>query len=177
MSSEIKVFNQDCLEAMKQMPDKIFDLAITDPPYGINAFQGTNRASRRQFAKKTENWDSAIPSAEYFVQLRRVSKQQIIWGGNYFLEHLGSTRGFIVWDKLNPDRCFADGEFAWSSIDQVARIIKLRPQTENPKDGGKRHPTQKPVALYKWLLLNYAPPPGFNLGHPPGLGLLRNCVL
>lgn len=140
------------------MPDKAFDLAIVDPPYGINAFQGTNRASRRQFANKTENWDSSIPTDEYFDELKRVSKDQIIWGGNYFLNKLGNTRCYLIWDKLNPDRCFADCEFAWTSFDKVARIKQIRPQTENPKDGGKIHPTQKPERLYHWVLKNYAPP-------------------
>jgi site-specific DNA-methyltransferase (adenine-specific) len=155
---ESKVFHEDCMEGMKRFPDGFFDLACVDPPYGINAFQGTNRASRKMFAGKTENWDAEIPSKEYFEELKRVSKNQIIWGGNYFLEHLGNTRAFIIWDKLNPDRCFADCEFAWSSFDQVARIIKLRPQSVNEKDGGKIHPTQKSTALYHWVFKNYAQP-------------------
>lgn len=151
-----EVYNEDNIKVMARYPDKFFQLAIVDPPYGINAFQGTNRASRRMFAGKKDNWDASIPGPEYFNELRRVSKEQIIWGGNYFLENLGSCRGFIIWDKLNPDRCFADCEFAWNSIDGVARIIKLRPQSENAKDGGKIHPTQKPVQLYKWIIANYA---------------------
>lgn len=148
--------NRDCMEAMAEFPDKFFDLAIVDPPYGINAEQGTNRASRKQFADKEYGWDAKPPEASYFDELFRVSKNQIIWGGNYFLNYLGNTRAFIVWDKLNPDRCFADCEFAWSSIDAVARIFKMkRVQELNKEDGGKIHPTQKPVMLYKWLLKNY----------------------
>ena len=150
-------FNQDCMDAMREMKDNEFDLAIVDPPYGINAEQGTNRASRKQFKAKVYGWDSSPPKAAYFKELRRVSINQIIWGGNYFLNHLGNTRGFIIWDKLNPDRCFADCEFAWSSFDSVARIYNSkRTQELNRDDGGKIHPTQKPVALYKWLLKNYA---------------------
>jgi site-specific DNA-methyltransferase (adenine-specific) len=152
-----RVYNMDCMDAMKQMPDNYFQLSLVDPPYGINAEQGTNRASRKQFKNKAYGWDSAIPEAGYFTELKRVSVNQIIWGGNYFLAHLGNTRGFIIWDKLNPDRCFADCEFAWSSLDVVARIYKTeRVQELNAKDGGKIHPTQKPVQLYKWLLKNYA---------------------
>lgn len=157
MGIEIKLI--DCMEFMATVPDKYFDLAISDPPYGINAEQGTNRASRKQFADKEYGWDSKPPGPEYFKELLRVSKQQIIWGGNYFLEHLGNTRSFIIWDKLNPDRCFADCEFAWCSFDEVARIYKpKRVQELNKADGGKIHPTQKPVHLYKWLLTNYAKP-------------------
>lgn len=152
-----EVFNIDCMEYMKDVPDKFFDLAIVDPPYGINAEQGTNRASRRQFKDKAYGWDSQTPDKLYFNELKRVSKNQIIWGGNYFLNYLGNTRGYIIWDKLNPDRCFADCEFAWVSIDCVARIFKpSRVQELNKKDNGKIHPTQKPVDLYKWLLKNYA---------------------
>ena len=150
-------YNSDCMEAMAQMEDNAFDLAIVDPPYGIKAEQGTNRASRKQFADKTYGWDAEPPKAAYFKELRRISVNQIIWGGNYFLNHLGNTRGFIIWDKLNPDRCFADCEFAWSSFDVVARIYNSkRTQELNRDDGGKIHPTQKPIALYKWLLKNYA---------------------
>ena len=92
-----------------------------------------------------------------FNELQRVSKNQIIWGGNYFLNYLGNTRSFIIWDKLNPDRNFADCELAWCSFDRVARIFnKKRVQEMNKDDGGKIHPTQKPVKLYEWLLMTYA---------------------
>ena len=159
MKATINLYNEDCLPAMRKMADNQYSLAIVDPNYGINAEQGTNRASRKQFATKEYGWDDAPPSQEYFNELLRVSKNQIIWGGNYFLNYLGNTRSFIIWDKLNPDRCFADCEFAWNSIDGVARIFKpKRTQELNRDDGGKIHPTQKPVALYKWLLKNYAKP-------------------
>lgn len=153
----ITLTNEDNMELMARYPDKYFDLAIVDPPYGINAEQGTNRASRNQFKDKNYGWDKSIPDIKYFDELMRVSKHQIVWGGNYFLNYLGNTRSFIIWDKLNPDRCFADCEFAWCSKDEVARIFKpLRVQELNKKDNGKIHPTQKPVDLYKWLLHNYA---------------------
>jgi len=155
----ITLIKGDCNEFMKDIPDKFYELAIVDPPYGINAEQGTNRASRKQFKDKAYGWDSSIPNEAYFNELRRISENQIIWGGNYFLQYLGNTRGFIIWDKLNPDRCFADCEFVWTSFDCVARIYKTeRVQEMNAKDGGKIHPVQKPVQLYKWLLKNYAKP-------------------
>lgn len=144
---------------MRDKPDKCYDLAIVDPNYGINAEQGTNRASRKQFKDKKYGWDSDIPDEKYFIELKRISINQIIWGGNYFLNYLGPTRSFIIWDKLNPGRSFADCEFAWNNLDMVARIFKdKRVQEMNRKDNGKIHPTQKPVQLYRWLLQNYAKP-------------------
>lgn len=146
----------DCIQYMKTIPDNFFNIAITDPPYGINAERGTNRAANKQFADKKYGWDNKIPDKEYFDELKRVSVNQIIWGGNYFLNYLGNCRNFIIWDKLNPDRYFADCEFAWSSFDRVARIFKpKRVQELNDVDGGKIHPTQKPISLYYWLMTNY----------------------
>lgn len=151
--------NGDCMEYMKTMPDKCVDLALVDPPYGINAEQGTNRASRKQFACNISKWDCSAPPKEYFIELQRVSKNQIIWGANHFIENipLANSKHWIVWDKLNPDRCFADAELAWcSNMDNVRVFNKTRVQELNKADGGKIHPTQKPVALYTWLLQNYA---------------------
>jgi site-specific DNA-methyltransferase (adenine-specific) len=151
--------NIDCMEAMAQMKDNEFDLAIVDPPYGINAEQGTNRASRRQFSDKQYGWDNKPPTWEFFMELQRVSKNQIIWGANHFITEipLPNSKHWIVWDKLNPDRCFADCELAWASRMDNARIYNSkRVQELNSQDGSKIHPTQKPTALYKWLLKNYA---------------------
>jgi site-specific DNA-methyltransferase (adenine-specific) len=154
---KIELIHGDCMEYMATLEDNAFELAIVDPPYGINAEHGTNRASRKKFAEKPIGWDSAIPSDNYFIELQRVTKNQIIWGGNYFFDYLGNTRSFIIWDKLNPDRNFADCELAWCSLDRVARIFNnKRVQEMNRDDGGKIHPTQKPVKLYEWLLKNYA---------------------
>ena len=153
----IAATNEDNMLMMARYPDDYFDLAIVDPPYGINAEHGTNRASRKMFKDKKTGWDSSVPNEIYFKELMRVSKNQIIWGGNYFLNYLGSTRSFIIWDKLNPDRNFADCELAWCSFDRVARIFNnKRVQEMNKDDGGKIHPTQKPVKLYEWLLMTYA---------------------
>jgi site-specific DNA-methyltransferase (adenine-specific) len=149
MGCEVKsiVYNTDCLEAMRAMPDKAFDLAIVDPPYGIGI---SNNPVRQMHDRKV--WDAAIPTDEYFAELRRVSVNQIIWGGNYF--PLPPTQNLIVWDKQQPfDFSLAMSEFAWCSIQRPSKTFKM-----SPIGVGKIHPTQKPVALYKWLLTNYAKP-------------------
>lgn len=153
-----EVFNMDCMEGMKEYPDKYFDLAIVDPPYGINAEQGTNRKSRKQFSDKQYGWDSCAPSLEYFIELFRISKNQIIWGANHFIENIPSsnTKCWLVWDKKNPDRCFADAELAWcSNIDNVRIINIKRVQELNVLDGGKIHPTQKPTHLFDWIMKRF----------------------
>lgn len=137
----------DCMEGMKKFPDKYFELAIVDPPYGIDKQLRGGRKFGKLYKKK--GWDKAPPQI-YFDELFRVSKNQIIWGGNYFC--LGKTRGFIIWDKQNDNRCFSECEFAWSSFDCVARIFRMR--FIGKKDS--EHPTEKPIALYKWLIKNYA---------------------
>ena len=148
-------YNMDCLIGMKEIPDKYFELAIVDPPYGINAGKMTMGSGKHKF-KKDKSWDEQIPSDEYFKELFRISQNQIIWGGNYFTNSLLPTKHWIVWDKLNPNLSFAEGELAWVNIGNLVRIFKYySAQVEN---GGKIHPTQKPVALYKWLLSNYAKP-------------------
>jgi site-specific DNA-methyltransferase (adenine-specific) len=146
-----KIYNMDCMEGMKDMPDKYFELAIVDPPYGIGVGQMNMGGRQTVRPDKSKKWDDAIPSHEYFKELMRVSQNQIIWGGNYF--HLPPTRGFVVWDKGESmyRRSFAECEFAWTSFNVSARIYK-----RSPNDNNRIHPTQKPVALYKWLLENYA---------------------
>jgi len=140
---------------MRQMPDKAFDLAICDVPYGIGEdggkFRDRKGGGHRVLAKK--NWDSEPPTYEYFEQLFRVSWYQIIWGANHFIDKIAKpSAGWIYWDKLMGGD-FADGELAWSSFDKP-----LKKFTYCNKRGGAIHPTQKPVALYKWLLTNYAKP-------------------
>jgi len=147
-----KIHNQDCLEAMKLMQDNEFDLAIVDPPYGINAGKMTMGSGKHQFTKD-KDWDKSIPSQEYFNELFRVSKNQIIWGGNYF--ELSLNNNWIIWDKLNPNLSFSEAELAWCSIKNNIRIFK-RLSTLPDYDGKKRHPTQKPIKLYEWTLLKYA---------------------
>lgn len=148
--ANIELFNMDCMEYMKGCEDNAFDLAIVDPPYGI----GISSNPVRQLHDKKE-WDSATPDKDYFDELSRISNNQIIWGGNYFLDHLGPTQGFLIWDKVQPhDFSLAMCEMAWSSIQKPAKIWKRSVLAE----GGKIHPTQKPVKLYDWLLKNYAEP-------------------
>ena len=137
---------------MARYPDNYFDLAIVDPPYGIgDKFKGGN-SGKMQFNEVVDKGWDCVPEKEYFNELFRVSKNQIIWGGNYF--DLPPSRCFIVWDKLiSDDFTLAMAELAWTSFDKLAKIYKL----PTPKNG-KIHPTQKPVALYKWLLDKYAQP-------------------
>lgn len=146
-----QLYHMDCLEGMKQFPDKFFELAIVDPPYGIKVGQ-MNMGSRQTITPdKEKKWDDSPPDDKYFSELFRVSKNQIIWGGNYF--KLPPTRCFTIWDKGETmyGRSFAECEFAWTSFDASARIYKY-----SPNDNTRIHPTQKPAALYCWLLKNYA---------------------
>lgn len=162
----LDIRHADCMDLMREFPDKHFELAIVDPPYGIGfgTFNRTNKASNGQRIKadkyKNGEWDSSAPPDEYFDELMRVSKSQIIWGGNYFPRiWINGCRGFIFWHKHQPCENFADGELAWTSFDQNARIFdfpyygNIEGKTSAPD---KIHPTQKPVALYRWLLANYA---------------------
>jgi site-specific DNA-methyltransferase (adenine-specific) len=146
----IELLNGDCMDYMRGLPDKAFSLAICDPPYGIGI---SSNPVRQQHTKKA--WDAAIPDAEYFAELKRVSHNQIVWGGNYFLDYLGATQGFLIWDKVQPhDFSLAMCEMAWSSFQSPAKLWRRSVLAEQ----GKIHPTQKPVKLYEWLLANYAKP-------------------
>jgi len=150
----IELLNCDCMEYMKTVPDKHFDLAIVDPPYGIGMDGGSvGYKGFNVFEKKS--WDSAIPSDDYFAELQRISRGQIIWGGNYF--NLPPSRCFLIWDKGAgfKDRSYAECEQAWTSFDANAKIYKRDPLACGDYKG-KIHPTQKPVKLYEWLLTNYA---------------------
>ena len=142
------------MEAMAEMADKSFDLAIVDPPYGIgiNEQMRTANTKANWIQHDYKQWDSSIPPDSYFTQLLRVSKEQIIWGGNYFA--LPLVRGWIVWDKKQE---FSTGEFemAWNSRDMPTKAFRMA-RCEAYVGENKIHPTQKPVALYKWLLTNYA---------------------
>lgn len=146
----INITNENNMELMKRTPDNYYSLSIVDPPYGINVNQ-MNMGGRNTVRPTDKKWDSEIPTKEYFDELFRVSKKQIIWGGNYF--PLRPSRGFVIWDKgeMMYGRSFAECEYAWLSIDCSARIYKL-----SPTQLDRIHPTQKPVKLYEWLLLNYA---------------------
>lgn len=171
-----KLYNIDCMEGMKLIPDKYFDLAIVDPPY----FNGPNKRMyygrninklpvRKKFYEPIESWD--IPSKEYFEELKRVSKNQIVWGINYFDCYLGP--GLIIWDKVNGESTFSDCEVAYCSMHNKTKMFRYMwngmmqgksiseghiMQGDKSKNEVRIHPTQKPVNLYKWTLLNYAKP-------------------
>jgi len=142
----IELLQGDCMDYMATLPDNAFELAIVDPPYGI----GISSNPVRQ-AHKKKTWDNNIPSEAYFLEVMRVSANQIIWGGNYF--DLPPSQGFVIWDKKQPqDFSLAMCEYAWSSIQSPAKMFRYSVLM----GGEKIHPTQKPVALYRWLLHNYA---------------------
>ncbi len=151
------VYLMDCIEGMKRYPDKYFDLAVVDPPYGlgIDGQKGDVKNGvqiRKQHYFK--GWDNAIPTAEYFTELFRVSKNQIIWGGNYFTEFLPPTKGWIFWYKGQQDLTMSDGEMAWTSLNTVTRMVDIHRThlwQEKPI-----HPTQKPIKLYDWIFNRYA---------------------
>ena len=147
----IRIYNEDCLTAMRAMIDNQFDLAIVDPPYGMPSFGtqtgGINKRSGYQ-TNEVRAWDIAPPE-EYFSELERVSKNRIIWGGNYF--NLPPTRGIIAWDKFQYNPKFSAVELAWTSFQKPSKILRLR-----SADSNRIHPTQKPVSLYKFLLNHYA---------------------
>jgi site-specific DNA-methyltransferase (adenine-specific) len=151
----IKITNEDNIELMGRYEDNHFDLAIVDPPYGIGESGGKYRRGKSKHIKK--NWDNEVPSKEYFTELQRVSKNQIIWGANYF--QLPPSMGYVCWDKKLDNSDFSDFELAYTSFNRGAKIFRYS------KNGGSRtpaaladiiHPTQKPVKLYEWLLMNYA---------------------
>jgi len=151
--SSIKLMNIDCLPYLKQCGDNQFDLAIVDPPYGIG-ITNSGWVKSNKNVRTDNNWDNSIPTKEYFQELQRVSKNQIIWGGNYFLDYLTSTRCFIIWDKqIGECTSFASSELAWTSFDKSTKTIYEHPAKHGK---GKIHPTQKPVCLYKWILNKYA---------------------
>jgi site-specific DNA-methyltransferase (adenine-specific) len=152
--ANIRMYNADCMDLLNS--GKKWSLAIVDPPYGIGmsggnvGYKGFNNLARK-------DWDTAVPDKQYFVSLIECSNNQIVWGGNYF--SLPPTRGFLVWDKGEGfvGRTYAECEYAWTSFDKNAKIIKRDPLC-NGDYRGKIHPTQKPVYLYKHLLHNYANP-------------------
>lgn len=151
----IELLNIDCKEYMASLPDNAFNLAICDPPYGIN--MGKSNSGAGWITRKDKEWDKEIPDSEYFKELFRVSKNQIIWGGNYFTHELPPSMGWIFWDKGQRDFSLADGELAFTSFDRALRVFSYSRGKAN-QDYFKKHPTKKPIDLYKWLLKNYAKP-------------------
>lgn len=153
-----RIYQGDCLELMRQWPDKCFDLVLTDPPYGIDygaklkgkgdGAGGADKHGWKDYG--APDWDKQRPSREVFDEIRRISKAQIIWGGNYFADLLPATMGWLVWDKGQRDFSLADGELAWTSFQKALRIFTF-PRSAALRDG-KVHPTQKPVDLIAWCL-------------------------
>lgn len=152
------VYNMDCIAGMKHYPDKFFDLAVVDPPYGIGESGGKNRRGKSRHERK--NWDTDPPSQDYFDELFRVSRNQIIWGANYFIDKIEVTSmGWVCWDKKLDNSDFSDFELAFTSFNRAAKIFRYS------KNGGSRtpaalkdiiHPTQKPIKLYDWIFKHYA---------------------
>ena len=161
--SRSAVFNMDCMEFMKDVPDKFFNLAVVDPPYGIDIAEKlangwVSKAGGTKFEAK--DWDKYTPTQEYWDELFRVSKNQIVWGGNYFMSKIKrDSPCWIFWDKNNGDSLFADGEMAWTSFDSPVRLAKIHwcgSAAKHETGQNKIHPTQKPIKLYEWLLMKYA---------------------
>lgn len=146
---KVTIYQGDCMELMAGLDDKAFDLAVVDPPYGIDI----NSSGRLgHYGGKGKTWDAAIPDESYFAEVARISENRVIWGANYF--NMPPTRCFLIWDKGQPQGVsFASHEYAWTSFDRSAKCYYQRPQNA---DIQRIHPTQKPVKLYDWILSNYA---------------------
>lgn len=158
----IEYFNEDCVQGMKQYPNKYFDLAVVDPPYGIDADKGVGGfgvASARHYESK---WDSHIPDKTYFDELFRVSNNQVIWGGQYLFKYFEPCKKWLVWDKVGESKFqnpYSKCELAYTSFDGAVDKFVCYQMGFVSSDKDKRiHPTQKPIALYKWILTNYAKP-------------------
>lgn len=147
----VTIYQGDCMDLMSGLDDKAFDLAVVDPPYGIDI----NSSGRLgHYGGKGKTWDSAIPDESYFSEVARISENRVIWGANYF--NMPPTRCFLIWDKGQPEGVsFASHEYAWTSFDKSAKCYYQRPQNA---DIERIHPTQKPVKLYDWIFANYAKP-------------------
>ncbi len=200
----IGMFNIDCMDFMAGKPDNYYSLAIVDPPYGINApnmqmgthvnrkgkgqYPGESTASKLRKGRLNKgsgklkdrilntsdcNWDTEKPTDEYFKELFRVSENQIIWGGNYF--PLPPCRGMICWDKMQPWDNFSQFELAWTSFDKPARMFRYS-NTGGANIEKKIHPTQKPVKLYEWLLMNYGMGGGQNTRYSWRIGIYLYCM-
>ena len=151
------ITNENNMELMARYEDNHFDLAIVDPPYGIGVTKMTLGNAKKKLKSKEKYWDKEVPNEAYFKELFRVSKNQLIWGGNYF--NLDNSRFWIIWDKNNGESDFADGEMCWGSFDKPMRIKRVNwcgAASKNKTGQNKIHPTQKPIQLYEWLLMNYA---------------------
>ncbi len=151
------ITNECNMELMSRYKDNHFDLAIVDPPYGINVTKMTLGNGKNKINRGTTDWDSTTPTNEYFEELRRVSKNQIVWGANYMTENLPPSMGWIYWDKGTGANDFSDGELAYTSFSRALRAYKVSWVGANANNGTPRiHPTEKPIKLYEWILMNYS---------------------
>jgi site-specific DNA-methyltransferase (adenine-specific) len=153
------VTNEDCMELMSRFPDKYFELAIVDPPYGINVNMNAGRKTTTKSKKRTlKKWDNKTPDENYFAELFRVSKNQIIWGANHLIDKIKiNSQGWIFWDKCVAEGCtFSDGELAYTSFNRALKKAIIPWSGFIGMEGEKFHPTTKPIKLYQWILKNYA---------------------
>jgi len=164
-----EVFNEDCMEVMRRYPDKYFDLAVVDPPYGIGAGKKSFQSGTRKSYNHTDkDWDASTPTYEYWNELFRVSKNQIVWGANYYADKLPISRGWVYWHKMVLTDNYSQGELAWTSFDCVMKFVEYKYQgnylgfrnsittQSSTKEETRIHPTQKPIALYEWLIKEFA---------------------
>jgi len=150
----VRLFNCDCMDFMSKIPDNFYELAIVDPPYGIESFKNLKENNNRiqKIFRKSENYNNATPSIEYFEELFRISRKQIIWGANNF--NLPPTEYFLIWNKEQTVDNFASAEYAWTNCKMPAKVFTYSIHKHNHTN--KIHPTQKPIALYEWILSKYA---------------------
>ena len=170
------VIQGDCLKVLKQLPDNAVDLVLTDPPYGLNIAKTGRIGKGKRFTPKA--WDIAIPTKEYFDEMRRVSRNQIIWGGNHFTQHLPSSRGWLVWWKKDglPRNNFSDCELAWTSFDVPAKVYNSRWYgfIRDSKEPRVAHPTQKALDVMRWCIESFSDPEELILD--PFMGSGTSCV-
>ncbi len=168
MKAVNEIIQGDCIEVMRGWPDNCVDLVLTDPPYGIGADRMRMGSGQHDW-DVVKGWDGEVPDKPVFDRIIQLSGNQIIWGGNYFSEHLPPSPHWLVWDKKNPNLSFAEGELAWVAIGKRLRIFQ-----HCSCGGGKVHPTEKPLALMKWCIGNYSQPNDLILD--PFCGSGTTCV-
>ena len=153
----MKITNEDNMELMARYEDNHFDLAIVDPPYGIDVTKMTLGNGKKKINRGVTEWDSSTPGIKYWNELFRISKNQIVWGANYMTNYLPPSMGWVYWDKGTGANDFSDGELAFTSFNRALRCYKVSWVGANANNGTPRlHPTEKPIKLYEWLLMNYA---------------------
>lgn len=157
LTDKIEITNECNMELMSRYPDGYFELAIVDPPYGISVTKMTLGNGKNKINRGNSDWDSKTPDKKYWNELFRVSKNQIVWGANYMTNYLPPSMGWVYWDKGTGNNDFSDGELAYTSFNRALRSYKVSWVGANANNGTPRiHPTEKPIKLYEWLMVNYA---------------------